>query len=142
MAISNIIFAGSDNPNEIDISVISNQRGEQGEKGPQGDPGVGVSGLTNNNNHLVVTLSNGTTVDAGELPTEDIYFQYVGEMDGENNTYSISPAIDPDSVAYICINGVIYPTGYTLTTNSITFNFPEDLIPSGRLDLAIYGGLA
>lgn len=138
--IGNIIVSGQDNPNTIDINVIGSARGEQGEQGLPGEQGVGISNLQNEDGRLIVSLSNGQTVDAGEIPTEDMVFQYVGEMDGTNQTYAISPEIDPYKVRYICINGVVYPTGYTLTSNSITFNFPAGLIPSGRLDLAVFGG--
>lgn len=138
--IGNIIVSGQDNPNTIDINVIGSSRGEPGEKGTQGDPGVGISNIQDQDGHLIVSLSNGQSVDAGEIPTEDMHFQYVGEMDGTNQTYAISPEVDPQKVKYICINGVIYPTGYILNSNNITFDFPSGLIPSGRLDLAVFGG--
>ena len=42
--------------------------GEPGEQGEPGDDGVSVSNVTvNASNHLIVTLSNGTTIDAGEI---------------------------------------------------------------------------
>lgn len=140
--IGNIIVSGQDEPNTIDINVIGSARGEEGAKGPQGDPGVSVSNIQKQNGHLIITLTNGRIVDAGELPTEDMYFQYVDEIDGVNQTYTIEPEVNPEDVKYVCINGVIYPTGYTLSSNSITFNFPAGLIPTGRIDLAVFGGNA
>lgn len=48
------------------------ERGEPGKKGPKGDPGAdGVSIVDADialDNHLVMKLSNGNIIDAGELP--------------------------------------------------------------------------
>lgn len=136
----NVIVAGNSEENAIKINVLGNERGRQGAKGEQGDPGVSISSLYKQNGNLYIQLSNGQVIDAGELPTEDLTVQYVGEMDGVNQTYSISPAVDPNEVKFVLINGVVYTSGYNLTQSSITFSFDNDLIPSGRLELAIFEG--
>ena len=41
--------------------------GEQGEPGPQGAPGVGIVAAKIEAGKLIFTLSNGTTLDAGNL---------------------------------------------------------------------------
>lgn len=138
--IRNVIFAGNSAENAINVNVISSDRGEQGEQGEQGDPGVSIVRLYKQNYHLFIELSDGSILDAGELPFEDLRVQYVGEMDGENQTYSISPTINPYEVKFVLINGVVYTDGYTLSSNSITFSFDEGLVPSGRLELAIFEG--
>ena len=136
----NVIVAGNSQENAIKINVIGGERGDQGEKGPQGDPGVSIASLYKQNGNLYIELTNGQVIDAGELPTEDLTVQYVGEMDGTNQTYAISPAVDPNEVKFVLINGVVYTSGYNLTQSSITFSFDNDLIPSGRLELAIFEG--
>lgn len=42
-------------------------RGEPGVAGPQGEPGVGVVAAKIDGGKLIFTLSNGTTLDAGNL---------------------------------------------------------------------------
>lgn len=133
--IRNVIFAGNSAEEAIRINVISNDRGETGEQGPQGDPGVSIVRLYKQANHLYMELSDGSVIDAGALPFEDLTIQYVGEMDGVNQTYSVSPEIDPYKVKFVLINGVVYTDGYTLSSNSITFAFDAGLIPSGRLEI-------
>ena len=44
------------------------EKGEQGAKGDKGDQGIGVESMLIDEGHLYVTLTNGTLVDAGELP--------------------------------------------------------------------------
>ena len=45
-------------------------KGDKGDTGNKGDTGTSVSGMSiNANNHLIITLSDGTTVDAGAIPT-------------------------------------------------------------------------
>ena len=43
------------------------QAGARGEPGPQGEPGVGVVSAKIEAGKLIFTLSNGTTLDAGNL---------------------------------------------------------------------------
>ena len=42
--------------------------GPQGPEGPQGEQGISVTNVAIEDNHLMVTLSNGNTLDAGEMP--------------------------------------------------------------------------
>lgn len=52
------------------IELIEGPQGEQGPQGPQGNAGVSVTNVSvNASNHLIVTLSNGQTIDAGEIST-------------------------------------------------------------------------
>ena len=45
-------------------------KGDKGDTGNKGDTGTSVSGMSiNANNHLIITLSDGTTLDAGAIPT-------------------------------------------------------------------------
>ena len=43
-------------------------QGERGDMGPEGANGVSVQNVVIENNHLMVTLSNGQVLDAGEMP--------------------------------------------------------------------------
>ena len=42
-------------------------RGESGVAGPQGEPGIGIVSAKIDGGKLIFTLSNGTTLDAGNL---------------------------------------------------------------------------
>lgn len=42
-------------------------RGETGPAGPQGEPGVGIANVKIVGSNLIVTLTNGSTIDAGSL---------------------------------------------------------------------------
>lgn len=42
-------------------------RGEAGPSGPQGAPGVGIANVKIVGSNLIVTLTNGNTIDAGSL---------------------------------------------------------------------------
>ena len=42
--------------------------GADGAEGPQGEQGISVTNVAIEDNHLMVTLSNGNTLDAGEMP--------------------------------------------------------------------------
>jgi hypothetical protein len=42
-------------------------QGEPGARGPQGEPGVGIVSAKIDGGKLIFTLSNGTTLDAGNL---------------------------------------------------------------------------
>jgi hypothetical protein len=44
------------------------EQGPAGEAGPQGEQGISVTNVAIEDNHLIVTLSNGNTLDAGEMP--------------------------------------------------------------------------
>ena len=44
-------------------------QGDKGDKGDQGEPGVGISSMYIKDGHLFATLTNGTTIDCGEIPT-------------------------------------------------------------------------
>ena len=48
---------------------IEGLEGPQGEQGPAGEDGVGIQSVNiDENNHLIVTLTNGEELDAGEMP--------------------------------------------------------------------------
>ena len=47
---------------------LESLKGPQGDMGPEGANGVSVQNVVIENNHLMVTLSNGQVLDAGEMP--------------------------------------------------------------------------
>lgn len=105
---------------------------------PEGEGIVSVE--VTNTGHLIITLGNGTQLDSGQLPTGVLKRQTVGTMDGTNVTYTINPAVDPDHVVYITINGVDYDSSnYTINSagNQITTNFAAPFIPEGKLELIL-----
>ncbi|MCM1323296.1 MAG: hypothetical protein NC218_03860 [Acetobacter sp.] len=100
----------------------------------------GIASIKIENAHLIITLADGTKYDSGFLPHGYIKRQTVAEMDGSTQTFTIEPAVNTDDVTYITINGVDYNSEYyTVNTagNSITTLFPEDAIPTGKLELIL-----
>ena len=56
-------------------------RGEKGNTGPQGAQGVGITDIRLESGHLIVTLENGTEIDAGIVP-EQFLSIYGGTLQG------------------------------------------------------------
>ena len=62
------------NGNTSTFTVTNGKDGTDGTDGAPGADGISVSGVSiNASNHLIVTLSNGTTVDAGVVPHNNGY---------------------------------------------------------------------
>lgn len=111
-----------------------------GELFTEEDAANGIASIKIENAHLIITLADGTKYDSGFLPHGYIKRQTVAEMDGSTQTFAIKPAVNTEDVTYITINGVDYNSEYyTVNTagNSITTLFPEDAIPTGKLELIL-----
>lgn len=111
-----------------------------GELFTEEDAANGIASIKIENAHLIITLADGTKYDSGFLPHGYIKRQTVTEMDGSTQTFAIEPAVNPEDVTYITINGVDYNNEYYTVNsagNSITTLFPEDAIPTGKLELIL-----
>lgn len=124
----------------INVHVDSNERGPQGVKGDTGAQGVGIDSMSINNGRLIVYLTNGQAVNAGELPKIEPGF-YTWESDGVTTQFVINPAIDPRSASYILLNGLVYTDNFSISGlgDTLTLEF-TDGIPTGKLQLVINGG--
>lgn len=106
------------------------------DRGPQGDQGVSVTNVAADaNGDLITTLSDGTTINGGELPMALSQRIYVGEMNGTQATYNLPDTIDETKVAYILINGVIYTSDYSITSTTVTIELDE--LPTGKLEVVL-----
>lgn len=104
------------------------------------DASNGIAKMEVKDGHLLVTLGDGRVLDSGSLPAGYIKRQTVTEMDGTGQVFVISPAVTPIEVTYITINGVDYNEEfYTINEagNQITTHFPEDMVPTGKLELIL-----
>ena len=103
-------------------------QGEQGETGPQGQPGInginGTDGISitnvtvNSSNHLIVTLSNSQTIDAGEI-----------QVSGGGGTQLYLHTFETNGSA----RG--YTNGKAISTISATCTHLNELSESVRLEL-------
>lgn len=101
-----VVFQYQNEDGTVETQEMTVKHGKDGEKGDIGDPGVSVTKVVvDSSNHLIITLSNGTTQDAGLVPTiagKD------GE-DGKSGTDGVSPTVttkQTDTGAIITITDV------------------------------------
>lgn len=92
----------------------------KGEQGPQGEQGVSIVNVeTDEDNHLIVTLSDGTEIDAGEIQGGGGGASSWSELTGKPfNSLGETLQVDDDGVLNIVIPpeyGHISYNGYTLT---------------------------
>ena len=107
------------------MDVLNGVQGDPGDPGAPGDPGqdgVGIKSLAiNSSNHLIVTLTDDTTVDAGEIPAV--------QSDWDQS--------DSDAADYIKNKPTLGTAAAKNSTNAVTEE-STDLIESG----AVFTGLA
>lgn len=113
------------------------EKGETGKTGEKGDTGVSVVGVYVDDDHLMTKLSDGREVDAGELPKVITRRAAVILLDGIARTFTLDAVINPDRVSHILINGVTYTEGFTIASDTITLNFPDEDIPNGKLEIFV-----
>lgn len=94
-----------------------------------------ASASMDDSHHLRLTLSNGTTIDAGEIPLNAFRVAYTTTIDGTTNNVPLPAGLDASLVSYILINGLIYSDGWTINNNVLTLSFTADHIPSGKLEV-------
>ena len=75
-------------------------QGATGPQGPQGPQGISIINVAiNNSNHLIITLSNNTTIDAGAFPISAVDNGTYIELTIGNNTYYLQKHISSHSVS-------------------------------------------
>lgn len=73
---------------------------------PEPKAGASVSGVEiNANNHLVVTLSDGTEVDAGEMPTATERKPVEFEIKTASDTWSLQHNLNDQHPTILCFDG-------------------------------------
>lgn len=99
--------------------------------------GVSItSAYISNNNHLMIVMSSGVEVDAGEIPVGALEVVDTITLDGTSKTYTMTADVPQDEVAYILINGLVNTNGYTISNTSprtITLDLTE--VPTGTLEI-------
>ena len=132
--------------NEIHVCVSEGERGpqglqgEKGEQGERGERGYSVSGATIRqlDEHLVLTLQDGTKIDAGELPKRVAQVAATYMLDGVTKVFTLDTSkVNPDYVCCLIINGVTYLEGWNITDNKLALEFDSDKIPSGTMYVVV-----
>lgn len=129
-----------------------NIKGEPGTNGTDGDDGVGIESVSvNASNHLIVTKTDGTTQDAGEIQTGGTvaeYPQYAAtERDLVYNTVRgyISTLDNPIIIGFNTDQHIIADTtasGSVATRNEVTYGLKtlRDLTKVLPFNLVVLGG--
>ena len=105
------------------------EKGEQGEPGEPGEDGVSITNVSiNSSNHLITTLSDNTTIDAGALPSggSGVDSEYIEVVDYENE-YINDKKINMKKTTEIfgdllitSIGGELYKDGCIVAENDIS----------------------
>ena len=112
--------------------VYCEEQGAQGQRGPQGEQGIGVTGAHITNGTLIFELSDNQTTPVGKMPVKTLKMANLGNIDGENKTFSVFGK-NPD---YITINGIVYRNSeYTVNGDFLTTTFASDDVPTGEVYL-------
>ena len=131
---------------EVHICVTDNERGPQGLKGDQGEQGergeqgysVSRATISELDEHLRLYLTDGTEIDAGELPKRVAQIAATYTLDGTTKVFELDTTkVNPDYVAAVIINGVAYIDGWNITDGKITLECDNDKIPSGTMQVIV-----
>jgi hypothetical protein len=95
-----------------DIELTPGPKGDKGDKGEPGEDGVSVTNVSiNSSNHLITTLSDNRTIDAGALPSGsgnsslDKYIKYVS---GDSSDYPYPPYSHLETNLSLCCGGDVH----------------------------------
>lgn len=94
-----------------------------------------VTAEIDDNHHLIITLSNGDEVDAGEVPLNALEVAYTTTLDGTSNTITLPNDFDTSDISYLLINGSTLTDGWTISGNILTLPYPPGSVPSGKLEI-------